>query len=254
MGILSGLEDNLEKYIEGFFKDRSGGAVQPVEIAKKIAKSMRDARLVSVNAIYIPNLYTVKLNPIDFEGMASFTDKLARELEGFVEKKAKEKKFTLTGRPVVEITADQSVPSGDIVIEALFSKEAAHWEGEASKGECTLCEHTQPFTPVKSPPGIKTSNFNGFLRVESGPDRGKIIALAKPVMFVGRRESCDIVFNDPSVSRRHARIDFWDGQYTIRDLNSTNGTLVNGKRISFGLLKSGDFITFGTTVCTFKVE
>lgn len=254
MGIFSGLEESLEKYIEGFFKDRSGGGVQPVDIAKKIAKSMREARLVSVSAIYVPNLYTVKLNPADLESMAPFTDRLARELEGYVEKKAQEKKFTLTGRPVVEVTGDRSVPPKDIVIEALFSVKPGHLEGEAGSDGSVPGEHTQPFTPVKSTGRIKAGNLNGFLRVESGPERGKVIKLAKPVLYVGRREDCDIVFNDPSVSRRHARIDFWGGQYTVRDLNSTNGTLINGKKVSLGLLKEGDTVTFGTTVCTFRVE
>ncbi|MDD2554370.1 MAG: DUF3662 domain-containing protein, partial [Desulfotomaculaceae bacterium] len=67
MGMFSGLEGSLEKYIEGFFKDKISGRVQPADIAKKLAREMRDCKRVSVSNIYVPNEYIVFLHHSDWE-------------------------------------------------------------------------------------------------------------------------------------------------------------------------------------------
>ena len=73
---------------------------------------------------------------------------------------------------------------------------------------------------------------------------------------IGRYQDCQISLNDPCVSRKHARIDVdKDGKITITDLGSTNGTFVNGNRIS-GLtrINEGDSVRFGKTTRKFSVK
>jgi hypothetical protein len=60
------------KNIEGFFKDNFSGRVQPVDIAKKLAREMRDNRRVSISNIYVPNEYTVFLHQSDWESISAF--------------------------------------------------------------------------------------------------------------------------------------------------------------------------------------
>jgi pSer/pThr/pTyr-binding forkhead associated (FHA) protein len=71
---------------------------------------------------------------------------------------------------------------------------------------------------------------------------------------IGRSNANDMVILDKEVSRRHALIDQIGGIYVIEDLNSKNGILVNRKRRSRALLRSGDIITFGQIDVTFHAD
>ncbi len=64
-------------------------------------------------------------------------------------------------------------------------------------------------------------------------------------LILGRHDSCDVVLSDPSVSRRHARLVFRDGNWVLQDLHSTNGTLVNGVRVGRCTLRPGDRLALG---------
>ena len=68
---------------------------------------------------------------------------------------------------------------------------------------------------------------------------------AQEELLVGRHPGCDIVLGHASVSRRHARLTFRDGSWVLRDLDSTNGTLINGQRVLRCRLLPGDVLTLG---------
>lgn len=253
MGLFSGLEGSLEKYIEGFFKDRSGAGVQPVEIARKIAREMRDGRRVSISKVYVPNQYTVRLDPAGWENISSFSSLLARELQEYTRQKAAEKKYTLAGNPLVKFVPDEELEAGIIKIDSVF-KEINTGEENSSAREDAM-EPTQRFIPVKNDAGSGTkARVYGRLQVSDGPDKGKRFDLNAVSIVVGRRADCDIVVQDMSVSRRHARLELHRSRYTVSDLGSTNGTLVNGVRISKRILEPGDVLALGETICTFKVD
>ncbi|MFZ1997566.1 MAG: FHA domain-containing protein [Solirubrobacteraceae bacterium] len=65
-------------------------------------------------------------------------------------------------------------------------------------------------------------------------------------LLVGRHDACDVMVGHPSVSRRHARLSFRDGHWVLRDLDSTNGTRVNGKRVVRCRLEPGDRLSLGS--------
>jgi hypothetical protein len=65
-------------------------------------------------------------------------------------------------------------------------------------------------------------------------------------LLVGRHPNCDVVVDEPSVSRRHAQLTYRDGAWVIQDLASTNGTLVNGERVGRTALRAGDIVTLGS--------
>ncbi len=78
-------------------------------------------------------------------------------------------------------------------------------------------------------------------------------ALDEAVAVVGRTKDCAVaILDDPSVSRRHAEIRLDGSEFWIVDLGSTNGTEVNGKRVSRLRLGNGDRITVGQTTLTFE--
>jgi pilus assembly protein CpaF len=65
-------------------------------------------------------------------------------------------------------------------------------------------------------------------------------------LLIGRHYSCDVVLADHSVSRKHARVIFRDGGWILQDLDSTNGTTVNGATVGRCALQPGDQLVLGT--------
>lgn len=79
---------------------------------------------------------------------------------------------------------------------------------------------------------------------------GDIVTLAKERLLIGRRESCDIVLQFPNVSSSHCQMFVDRGYWFAKDLNSRNGTKVNGKRITRKRIDPGDTIAFAKHVYT----
>lgn len=87
------------------------------------------------------------------------------------------------------------------------------------------------------------------LTMRSGPTPGKVFPLEQQEMSLGRDLANDIAISDPEVSRRHARFLLQEDNVIIEDLGSTNGTFLNGQRISSPQqLRAGDVITFGENI------
>lgn len=83
------------------------------------------------------------------------------------------------------------------------------------------------------------------LRIESGEQQGKRVALAEGTLTIGRRAECGLVLNDGSVSGKHAELRLTGDQVELVDLGSTNGTRVGGHKIERAHLEPGDAILFG---------
>ncbi|HIE24564.1 MAG TPA: FHA domain-containing protein [Anaerolineales bacterium] len=87
------------------------------------------------------------------------------------------------------------------------------------------------------------------LVMRNGPNPGATYALDGEVMTVGRDPSNTIAINDPEISRQHARMMLQGGKIVIEDNGSTNGTAINGRRISGPhVLKTGEMIAFGEDI------
>lgn len=89
------------------------------------------------------------------------------------------------------------------------------------------------------------------LRVVRGGEAGAEIPLKGSRIVAGRRADCAVTLHDPSVSRQHAAFENRAGIWWVIDLDSTNGTKVNGRPVSKQLLKAGDRVELGETVIEF---
>ncbi len=89
--------------------------------------------------------------------------------------------------------------------------------------------------------------------IEEGVEKDRFYIKESP-LFIGRDKGMDIHLDNSSVSREHAVLFFYDNRFYIRDLKSTNGTLVNGKRIEQVALNYKDLIQFGSCALRFFVE
>jgi len=87
-----------------------------------------------------------------------------------------------------------------------------------------------------------------------GPDAGQEYLLEKAVSVVGRMKGVDILLSDSSVSRRHAVIEAEKGVFRLKDLGSTNGTLLSGRKIRESPIRHGDRFRVGNTTLQFVVE
>jgi adenylate cyclase len=96
-----------------------------------------------------------------------------------------------------------------------------------------------------------TSTIQGELLPIGGGDP---IPLIRPVLIVGRRESCDIPLRFPNISGHHAELSFRNGYWFIRDLGSTNGIKVNGMRVQEKLLHPKDEIAIAKRRYTILYE
>ncbi|GMV40694.1 MAG: hypothetical protein AMXMBFR64_24100 [Myxococcales bacterium] len=94
----------------------------------------------------------------------------------------------------------------------------------------------------------------GRLQVTKGPCAGMEYYLTEAVTTIGSMEGNSIVIDDSSVSRRHAGIKIEDLRYELADLGSTNGVLVNGRKITKQFLKDGDEIRIGNSEMVFLLK
>ena len=87
-----------------------------------------------------------------------------------------------------------------------------------------------------------------ILIAEAGPDRGREITVPEGEISLGRSSQNDVCLVDPILSRHHCRISFHGGKLSVEDLDSANGTLVNGEEVKTSELHDGDTVTIGDTV------
>ncbi len=102
---------------------------------------------------------------------------------------------------------------------------------------------------VGAAPG-QTVQLLGWIVPLKGPHKGELHTL-KPQSVIGKDPTCDVVFNDPFMSGRHATIRQTNGKFMLED-HSTNGTFVNDKKIKTHELIDSDFVKFGQTLVKFK--
>ena len=82
----------------------------------------------------------------------------------------------------------------------------------------------------------------------------KIYRLPSSVTVIGRRSNCDFYVPLMSVSRRHCQLNHHQGVLKIRDLDSRNGTYLNGKRVDEAVIKAGDYIKVGPLTFAFQID
>ena len=270
------LETRLEKYIEGMFKEKHCGNIQPVDIAKRLFREMRNGKRVSVNSVFVPNNYILSLNKDDLEALRPYITALTSEMLVYLKKKAKERKYTLVGSPSVVFQSEDLLDIGHIKVHGYYDeteKEAIkdvieikelreiRDKTENSSKEIKRAteiqegklETTQKYSLKNlGLPGLKSDQV--CLVIKEGPDKSRSFRLTGRRAIIGRDQSCDIVLSDSSISRRHAVLEQRRKLYVIRDLNSTNGTFVNGIRITERVLQPEDEIQLGTTICSIRVD
>src|SRR5512143_708305 len=114
--VLRALEHKIEALFEGIFGRAFRTNVQPVELARKLAKEMDEHRTVSVSRVYVPNEYTLYLAPADREQFASYESSLVVELQDYLAEHASREGYALLSHPRVLIETDADLSLGEFGI------------------------------------------------------------------------------------------------------------------------------------------
>lgn len=249
MSVLRNLEAKLEGLVEGAFSRAFRSQVQPVELARKLAKEMEDAKSVSLSRTYVPNQFWVYLSPDDRAQFESYEDGLTKELSDYLLEHARGHGLALLTRPTVEFETDDRLSLGEFGIQAKLVRPAdAGAEAEAVEGDFG---HTMVYSTTTGQRRVEAPRQGGRALLVSEDKR--TVITGEPFV-IGRSRECDLVLDDPNVSRRHAELRREDGAWAVRDLGSTNGIKLNGQRSRGGLLNPGDEITLGLSRLTFEQE
>jgi hypothetical protein len=220
MGLQS-LEHRLERMVDGVFFRRSKGSIRPIELGRRLVREMDDQRSVDVKGRRIvPNDFTVVLSAVDHTGFNDIEDALVAELGEAAREYAREEGYHFMGPVAVRLAVDNTLRSGRFEIVSQLK--------QAVNG-----------------PGM------GSLVLPSG----NRVDLANGKVTVGRLPECTISINDSNISRNHAEVRVGTTGYLVRDLGSTNGTMVNGMKITGEHpLRDGDIISFGSTHVRFEAS
>jgi hypothetical protein len=227
--------------------------VRPAELARKLVKEMEDHKASHSGIETVCNYYTVFLCPEDYEHLQASLDDLLEKLQRHLVKRVRSKGYATVGDVVVKIVRESDLAFGRFGILA------------------ERFDPTRPVQPVRMIPrsteGAPQPPRIGGTQVIATADAAQLglahrtIVLkagnrerefSKSRVIVGRARDVDFRVDDPNVSRRHAAI-FWDeGRIVVQDLDSTNGTMVNGYPVTSTVLKPNDVVVIGD--CRISVE
>ena len=255
MTVLRNLEAKIESLFEGVFGRAFRTNVQPVELARKLVKEMEDHRVISVSRLYVPNEYTVYLSPADREQFESYEESLIGELQEYLAENARREKYVLLSPPKVLIETDEDLDVGEFGIATRMAqggRQVTPDEAPApdvEPGATMVYKPKAPETEAVSAEELGLEQETATLTVN-----GKRHELDKRRIVIGRSRDCDIQLADANVSRRHAEVRQEGAAHWVVDLDSTNGTEVNGRRLKRAKLRPGDTITVGSTELVFRKE
>lgn len=225
MGLLDNFEKKLDRLVNGAFAKAFKSEVQPVEIAAGLQRELDDrATVVSRSRTVVPNVFVVELSTTDYARLANFEATVNQELATLVREYAQQQRYSFVGAAEVTLADNPALGTGVFRI----------------RSEVRPGPDTAPPLPVDA----------------SGQPHLEVEGLTYPLLAVtrlGRGTDVDIRIDDPGVSRHHAEITLGT-DVTIRDLGSTNGTLVDGRMIGSVVLHHGARIQLGTTTLTYRAR
>ena len=253
MSVLKNLEAKLGGLVEGAFSRAFKSRVEPVELARKLAREMEESKQASVSRVYVPNHYRVFLSPQDREQFESYEPALRKELSDYLLEHARTERLALTSRPAVEFMTDERLALGEFGIQAqqLGEPEPEPGAREAAPSQGDF-GHTMVYSPDRAARVLDDAPASASRAVLAGSGRRTVLSGSSVV--VGRSRECDITVDDANVSRRHAELRPKGSSWEVRDLGSTNGIKVNGRRGDNIVLRHGDRVTLGLTELDFELE
>jgi len=211
------LELRLERLVDGASAALFRGRLHPVEIADRLIRQVDFLQFESIAGPQIPNQIEVRLSPADLDPELRI-GKLQHELAHALTVTAADRGWRTGGPVTVVVTTDEAVPRGLLECEG------------------------------KEVPGVLPAWAQLLAQDGSGA-----LDFTDNRNLIGRELDCDVIVSVPAVSRYHAIGGRDLGAAHIDDLSSSNGTFVNGSRITERAnLLPGDGVVFGDAAFTYR--
>lgn len=238
MGLLDNLEQRLDRIVNGSFSKAFKSEVQPVELGAALQQEI-DNRADSITGqTVVPNIFIIDLGPVDHERLSSYFETLSIELGTLADTYSIEQRYTTVDAAHITFDLDPDLETGVFRIRSTAAKRPVG----AGVGLSNLSV-SKPQVPLTA----FTSEAKPYLTSITGEE----FRITKSVTNIGRGIEADIQIDDTSVSRIHCAI-VLGSEVLIRDLDSTNGTIVDGIRASESLLNDGSIIKIGNITLTYK--
>lgn len=221
MSVLDRFEKSVEGAVNGVFAKFGSKDLQPVDLSSALEREIdAEAMPVGRDRTVAPNEYRFKLSTPDFDRIEAWgSETLANELADNLTEYAKSQHYAFVGPVIVIFEEDLDLSKGN------FNLTSESVQGNAVPVTTDAQTEDSPVLEV---------NGNQYL-------------LTKDKTVIGRGSGCDIVIDDPGISRKHLEIDITDNGVIARDLGSTNGTYVEGHQVPAATLLDGNTITIGRT-------
>jgi hypothetical protein len=263
VGVLQRFERRLEGMVGLAFARVFKGKVHPAEIATALQREADEQRSVlGGGRVLAPNLYVVTLGPVDHDNLAEWSEQLAGELADMVTEHVESEGYQTFGDVEVRLERDESLRTG--VFEV-----ASHVTGGNPHRTEVPGPAAQPGRPPLPPlPSMRSGSTDtgaqeprlpgrpvhrvAHVLVVDGPGTKHVLEQGSNVL--GRGTEADIRLPDTGVSRKHADVQLARDVVTVEDLGSTNGTLVNGRRVGRQDLADGDVIRIGHSVLVYRQD
>jgi hypothetical protein len=239
MSVLRTLETKIADLVEGAFGRAFRSEITPVELARRLVREMDRHRTSSLSSTVVPNEYVVWLSPADRRHFEGIEPSLIDELATHLLEHARAERLALPSRPHIELRTDRRLALGECGIEA----RVVNAPGPG------IVRRNGPPAPAGAPLAgeVMSSAF-----VDVG---GRLVAVPPAGAVIGRSPDADIVIAANEVSRHHARIAPDRDGWTVTDLSSTNGVLLNGRPVGVPTkLSDGDVIGLGSVELIFEVR
>ncbi|MBA3875780.1 MAG: hypothetical protein C0498_02400 [Anaerolinea sp.] len=232
----------VERFFERLFERPSArlfrARLHPVQVLRRVERAMERERRVEEGRTVVPDRFTVHLHPIDLAGLAP-ADGLPVEIASGVLAFARRHGYTLRARPWVAVMADAAGHPGEVQVETRFSDRSTELDLDE-------LEAAMDRTRVFKAPALRGPRATLAVTDPNGSSR-RIVA-DRGSLTIGRANSNGLVLADARASRHHARLVARDGLLILSDLDSTNGTRVNGQAVRELAVGAGDEIRIGDSV------
>jgi hypothetical protein len=238
MGLLDNLEQRLDRIVNGSFSKAFKSEVQPVELGAALQQEIDNRADTITGQTVVPNIFIVELGDIDHERLEPYFATLSTELSSLADAYGNEQRYTTVDAAHVSFDHDSTLETGVFRIRSTAAPRPLEVvNAPAVSPDLTPQVPMTTFTPEATPYLVSIT--------------GEEFKITQSVTNIGRGIEADIQIDDTSVSRLHCAI-VLGSDVLIRDLGSTNGTMVDGARATETILRDGSIVKIGNITLTYK--
>lgn len=237
MGLLDNLEQRLDRIVNGSFSKAFKSEVQPVELGAALQQEIDNRADTITGQTVVPNIFIIELGSVDHERLETYFETLSVELGTLADAYSSEQRYTTVDSAHISFDLDPELETGVFRIRSTAAKRPADVVAAS-----LVAKDVTPQVPLTS----FTPEATPYLTSITGEE----FKITQSVTNIGRGVEADIQIDDTSVSRLHCAI-VLGSEVLVRDLGSTNGTVVDGARATESILRDGSIIKIGNITLTY---